>query len=460
MASDSDSAEDTPFTDCGTSGTDGGRKRRRRQVSVTEMVRRAEGRKAKRPAQSRGSPSPGKPGATLPEAGRPVAEPARGEEPGRGVELNAASLAAIQQMIEASVSKVIGTFETKCEQLEKRISILESEGMDRELELKKMREQLDAQNKVNDELQKQVEAIDANRRLSSLILTCSEFEPRHTNEDIEDRVVSLLNGRFRDLRLTTSDIQAAHRLQKDSKVIVRFVKRRVRDDIYDRRFELARRDAEAGVGPRGGTGGRRPGSLFINESLTPTNRAIYNELLEARKQSNGARVASVFSRRGTVFCRRVKGGANIMVPDLQSLKRVLGDGGNPRPTRSSPAPSADPPALVTPRPGTSVSAVSGRPELGPSAVTTSTAPSAPSGPVPASGASPAGSAAELMPPPVSGDGPAISASAAPSSGVDLSCVSTGRPKLGRSASHDPAERASGGGGTCANRPGKVSQPWR
>ena len=119
-------------------------------------------------------------------------------------------------MIEASVSKVIGTFEAKCEQLEKRISILESEGMDRELELKKMREQLDAQNKVNDELQKQVEAIDANRRLSSLTLTCSEFEPRHTNEDIEDRVVNLLNGRFRDLRLTTSDIQSAHRLQKDS----------------------------------------------------------------------------------------------------------------------------------------------------------------------------------------------------------------------------------------------------
>ena len=200
---------------------------------MTEMVRRAEGRKAKRPAQSRGSPSPGKPGATLPEAGRPVTEPARGEEPSRGVELNAASLAAIQQLIEASVSKVIGTFEAKCEQLEKRISILESEGMDRELELKKMREQLEAQSKVNDELQRQVEAIDANRRLSSLILTCSEFEPRHANEDIEERVVNLLNRRFEDLRLTASDIQAAHRLQKDSKVIVRFVKRRVRDDIYE-----------------------------------------------------------------------------------------------------------------------------------------------------------------------------------------------------------------------------------
>lgn len=65
MGSDSDSGEDTPFTDCATSGTDGSRaQRRKRTISVTEMFRRAESRKAKRPAQSRGCPSPGAAGVT------------------------------------------------------------------------------------------------------------------------------------------------------------------------------------------------------------------------------------------------------------------------------------------------------------------------------------------------------------------------------------------------------------
>ena len=288
------------------------------------MFRRAEGRRAKRRAQSRGSPSPGKPAVTSPGAGRA----AGGAESAGGVELGAASLEAIQRLIEVSTAKVIKTFEAKCEQFEKRISILESEVMDREQEVKQLNEQLQAERTLNQELQKQVEGIDANRRLSSLILTCAEFEPRTPNEDIEERVVGVLNQRFQDLRLTTADVQAAHRLQKDSKVIVKFVKRRVRDDIYDRRFELARRDAGAAQGSRGGGGGwRRPVPLYINESLSPTNRTIYNELLEARKSSNGSCVASVFSRRGIVYCRREKGGVNVMVPDLPSLHKILGGGG-------------------------------------------------------------------------------------------------------------------------------------
>ena len=352
MASDTDT--DTPFTDCGTSGTDGGRKRPRQQESVTEMFRRAEGRKAKRRAQSRGSPSPGKPAVTSPGAGRAVG----GAESAGGVELSAASLEAIQRLIEVSSAKVIKTFEAKCEQFEKRIFILESEVMDREQDMKQLNEQLQAERTINRDLQRQIEGIDVNRRLSSLILTCSDFEPRTPSEDIEERIVGVLNQRFQDLRLTTADIQAAHRLQKDSKVIVKFVRRRVRDEIYDRRFELARRDAGVAGGLRSGAGGRRPKPLYINESLSPTNRTIYTELLEARKSSNGSRVASVFSRRGIVYCRRERGGANVMVPDLPSLRKILegGSGSPPRATRSTsrrPPPGDGAARLTVPAAGSS-----------------------------------------------------------------------------------------------------------
>ena len=258
-ASDSDSADETHFTDA-TSGTDGGGKRRR-QASFPEMVRRAAGRQPKRPAPGHGSPSPGKAGG----AAKPGAVWSAG--PDRGVELSAASLSAIQQLIDSSIARAMTSFEAKFEQLEKRISILECDGVSREIELKKLNDDLTKQRTLNSALQQQIENIDMNGRLSSLILTCAEFEVRQKKEDIKARAVSLLNRRFGDLNLTTADIQAAHRLQSDSKVVVRFVKRRIRDTVYERRFELAQ--SGAGRSQPGPGGVRRgPPPLYINPRPT------------------------------------------------------------------------------------------------------------------------------------------------------------------------------------------------
>ena len=222
--------------------------------------------------------------------------------------------------------------------------------------LKKLTDQLNFQTKLNVDLQRQVESLDVNSRLSSLILTCSEFGTRIPNEDIEKKVVEVLNKRFGNLHLTVADIQAAHRLQSDDKVIVKFGKRQIRDSIYDGRFDINRRAGRAGDPGRGvrfgphwvGESGREVGlvPLYINESLTPANRAIYNELLEARKSTNGAKIASVFSRRGVVYCRREKGGANISVADQERLRSVLGGARFPpsrrgrRPALMSPSPDA------------------------------------------------------------------------------------------------------------------------
>ena len=174
VASDSDSAGETPFTDAA-SETDGGRsKRRKKQVSVPEMVRRAASRNPTRPAPSHNSPGSA---AAVPEAVQQAGQD-------RGVELNAASLSAIQQLIDSGIARAVAAFEAKFEHLEKRISVLECEGMSRENELQRVKDELEKQIAVNRELQQQVENIDMNGRLSSLILTCSEFEVRHQEEDI------------------------------------------------------------------------------------------------------------------------------------------------------------------------------------------------------------------------------------------------------------------------------------
>ena len=151
------------------------------------------------------------------------------------------------------------------------------------------------------ELREKMDSIDMNRRLSSLILTCEEFGQRTPDEDIESTTVRVLNKRFSDLKLTTADIQAAHRLQGRGKVIVRFMKRSVRDELYERRFELTDRRSGTGLTGPGrleAPGGTQMAALYLNESLIAELQSFYNELLPARRPEGGAKIASVFTRRG------------------------------------------------------------------------------------------------------------------------------------------------------------------
>ena len=284
---------------------------------MPEMVRQAQTKRAKRPSHGRHfhSPRDTAPGGR-PESGESAAD----RQP-------AVTLDAIQRLIEAGNRNVIAAFDAKFAQLSKRLDIVESECVEKDFEIKRLKASVAAQEKENTELTERLEGIDLNRRLSSLILTSDDFGPRAPNEDIEERSVQVLNNRFPDLKLTTADLQVAHRLQSDNKVIVKFGKRRVRDAVFERRFDLFSR--RPGPGGAGAGAGRGSAALYINESLTPNNQHIFNSLLQARRSSSGAKISSVFSRRGFVFCKKEKNGPNIPVRDLQQLRRVLGGDGSP-----------------------------------------------------------------------------------------------------------------------------------
>ena len=338
--------EDAVFADAASQSDTGAGMigRRKRQFSVPEMVARAEGRKAKRPAVSRHSRSP--------KESAPTSKAAKSSDPASQVELSDVAMARIQHMLDGGIATVIAAFEAKFERMQRKIEVLEGEVMDKDVEIRSLQEQLERQGQALEQLQEQTEGIDQNRRLSMLILTCDDFISRTTDEDVEEKIVQVLNKRFSWLNMTTADIQAAHRLQANNKVVVRFVKRRVRDAVYDGRFELfnAKRSSNS------------MSDLYITESLTPKNREIYSQLLEARKPANGSKIASVFSRRGAVFCRLVKGGPNVRVADMQQLRRVLGGergGRGSRDSRSGAVPSP-PSNSIGSRPQTTSAAASPR----------------------------------------------------------------------------------------------------
>ena len=320
MASESDrdsDREDSVFTDC-PSGNDSLPGQRKRQMSVPEMVREVERKRAKRQLASRKSRSP-----------RERKQP-RAAGPGRTAPAQAeVTLQAIQQLIEAGNTRVIKALEARFAQQERRIEALEAECHVKDITIQELNQEVRSQRQEIVDLREKMDNIDMNRRLSSLILTCEEFGQRAANEDIESMSVRVLNKRFSDLKLTTADIQAAHRLQGRGKVIVKFVKRSVRDELYERRFELA--DRRSGAGPAGPGRRAAPGdtqmaALYLNESLIPEHQSIYSELLAARRPEGGAKVASVFTRRGHVFCRKERGGENIRIRDRQHLQQILRGG--------------------------------------------------------------------------------------------------------------------------------------
>lgn len=88
-------------------------------------------------------------------------------------------------------------------------------------------------------------------------------------------------------------------------MVFKFVRRSVRDIIYERRFELFSRNGHDGGLSYNGRGNSNRGQLaplFVSEPVTPEMQHMYLMLPAARRPENGGKIASVFCRRGRVFC--------------------------------------------------------------------------------------------------------------------------------------------------------------
>ena len=275
------------------------RRRKTKQLSVNAMLKHGIERKAKRRV----------PDSSPPDAA--ASPPA--------VQLDDNTLSVLEAMIKRCNASMVAAFEAKFESMEHRIEIIEGEAHEKDTRIQQLEAQLQHQSQINQQLHDQVQAIDMNGRLASLVLTCDDFKSRRHDEDVNRMITDALNLRIRDLNMLPSDLHAAHRLQKDDKVICKFVRRQLRDYIYDSRFRMSCHELD-GDGKRV----RELKPCYISESLTESKKIIYNELLQARREQNGKLVASVFTRRGVVYCRTVKGGNNIRVPDRVTLRRVLG----------------------------------------------------------------------------------------------------------------------------------------
>ena len=222
--------------------------------------------------------------------------------------LTPGALLEIQKLIDASTRTILTSFQKKFESLEKKTEILEGELHGQHIKIQRLEKELNTVKAEKTQLEQQVESMDVNRRMNSLILKCNEFGPPQQNEEIEEKVVKVVTERFPDMEITTRDLQTCHRLQTEGTVICKFLQTKVRDQLYSKRIILAK-------AAKSGRDTRPP--LFINESLTTKNRELFRTLLEAKRRG---KVYSVFTRKGVPFYKTEPEGRNIRLDDAEQLR--------------------------------------------------------------------------------------------------------------------------------------------
>ena len=265
------------------------------------------------------------------------------DDPVHSCVLAGESLNAVKKIVEDGIGKVLSQMESKFEAFEKRIEILEVECFERSSECKVMHEKLVEQEATIRSLSEQVESMETNRRMNTLILKCQDFGVRKINENIEAETVKVINKRFPELKISGDDFQTVHRLQGEKTVICKFLKTDRKNELYEKRLSRTNHsNSRSELAP-----------LFINESLSPANQAVFNALLEAKRQKC---IYTVYTKRGSVFCKQNFESPGRRIYNMDQVKTIFNlqspGAGQPQTGRSG--------APVPPIPGAAPARPAGR----------------------------------------------------------------------------------------------------
>ena len=225
--------------------------------------------------------------------------------------LDGESLNAVKNIIDEGIAKAVQVMNRKYDELEKRTEILEAELFEKSHQVDALRAMAAHSDSVIQSLSEQLENMDVNRRMNTLILRCEDFGRRTKDENLEGLTAEILNSRFPDMKISPNDFQTVHRLQNDKSVICKFLQSKLRNELYERRFETTQ-------GKRGARDRTTP--LFVNESLTAKNSLIFNTLLVAKRDGL---IYTVYTRRGLVHFKADRESRGRRVDDECQLKTII-----------------------------------------------------------------------------------------------------------------------------------------
>jgi hypothetical protein len=139
------------------------------------------------------------------------------------------------------------------------------------------------------------------------------------DEDTNDIVCNI--GKLVDVDIEDDDISVSHRLPGDKynnshvpAIIVKFVRRDLRDELYKARKSLSGKSTrDIGIL-------RHPQqNIYINESLTPQNRALYKQCLKAKRELH---YKFIWTKYGKIHLRKNNSSPSVNISSPVDIKKL------------------------------------------------------------------------------------------------------------------------------------------
>ncbi|XP_077985930.1 uncharacterized protein LOC144440433 [Glandiceps talaboti] len=144
--------------------------------------------------------------------------------------------------------------------------------------------------------------------------------PEEEDEDTDDIVVRVAAAA--GVNISPDDIDISHRLprrtnrqgqQQPATIIVKFVRRTVRNKLYNSKKHLKDKTAR-------NIGYTNNNRLYINENLTPTNKHLF---YEANQLRNTKQWKFIWTYNGKIYTRKNNGDPAICITTTQDLSRIV-----------------------------------------------------------------------------------------------------------------------------------------
>ena len=225
-------------------------------------------------------------------------------------------VAEMKKELSCAVKEIETKLESVTERLNKRVADLESHIAERDDLIERLSDEVSNARVTIKKLEDAAEQREMSWKSPELILSGKAVPPA-------PRPGSASDDRPEDLRRTAGDVirdafpgaevdraQLADVRRIGARVLLcRFVHTgpgSLRHYLYENRLKLK--------------GNRGDKELFINESLTPRKKEIYNKLLELKK---AGRLYCVFSRHGSVCCKVTSVSQRVVIDSIRKVEELI-----------------------------------------------------------------------------------------------------------------------------------------
>ena len=162
------------------------------------------------------------------------------------------------------------------------------------------------QDKISD-LESNLDNVDQYERRDTIILSGPSIPAETNTEHTTSVVVNTIKDNLK-INLKDSDISVSHRLgsqkqQRNRPIIVKLTNRTLKHDLIGACIQL------------------KP-QLYINESLTPKRKNLFNTILNIRRQHK-AKFQQCYTKEGTIFIKLHNSTIKYKIADDKSLMTFL-----------------------------------------------------------------------------------------------------------------------------------------